>query len=83
MHTLTIQIKDHNGLKAIHDLEGQQLIQIVEEKQFDSPALPGEAISYKAFRTWINIAEDTPKIRLQEAKAKWEDKRKQLQKLTR
>ena len=82
MQTLTIQIKYHEGLKALHDLEGKHLIHIVEKNEFDSPALPGEAMSFKAFQNWIHTAEDTPKLTLREAKAKWANKIKQLQKLT-
>lgn len=82
MQTLTIQIKAHDGLKALHDLEGKHLIHIVKKNEFESPALPGEAMSFKAFQNWIHIAEDTPKLTLREAKVKSANKRKQLQKLT-
>jgi len=83
MQTLTIQITDDNGLKAIRALEGKHFIRIVEKNDFDSPPLPGAALSLKAFKTWIANAETTPTIDLKEAKAKWAAKRKQLQKLTR
>ena len=83
MQTLTIQITDNNGLKAIHALEDKNFIRIVENNNFDSPSLPGAALSLKAFKTWINNAEQTPTIDLKEAKATWAIKRKQLQKLTR
>ena len=83
MQTLTIQITNNNGLKAIHALENKHFIKIVENNDFDSPSLPGAALSVTAFRNWINDAENTPTIDLKEAKAKWVLKRKQLQKLTR
>lgn len=82
MQTLTIQITDDNGLKALHALEEKHFIRIVEKKEFDSPALPGEAMNLKAFQNWIRTSEDSPNITLREAKAKWANKRKQLQKLT-
>ncbi len=44
--------------------------------------LPGEAMSLKAFQNWIHASEDSTNITLREAKAKWANKRKQLQKLT-
>jgi hypothetical protein len=81
MQTRTIQITDNNGLKAIHALEDKHFIRIVENSDFDSPSLPGSALSIKAFKTWITNAENTPTIDLKEAKAKWATKRKQLQKL--
>jgi hypothetical protein len=80
MQTLTIQITDNNGLRAIHALEEKHFIRIVENADFESPALPGAALSLKAFKTWISDAENTPTIDLKEAKAKWANKRKQLQK---
>jgi hypothetical protein len=82
MQTLTIQITDNNGLKALHALEDKHFIRIVENSDFDSPSLPGTALSFKAFKTWISEAEETPTIDLKEAKAKWATKRKQLRKLT-
>ena len=54
----------------------------VEKKEFASPALPGEAMSLKAFQNWIHASEDSTNVTLREAKAKWANKRKQLQKLT-
>lgn len=79
MQTLTIQITDNSGLKAIHALEQKQFIRIVENTDFDSPALRGEAMSVKAFQSWIREAEDSPAISLKEAKARLAGRRKQLQ----
>ncbi len=83
MQTLTIQITDNNGLKAIHALEEKHVIRIVENNEFDSPALPGKAMSLKAFQNWITEAENSSTVSLKEAKAIWAGKRKQLQKITR
>jgi hypothetical protein len=82
MLTMTIQITDNNGLRAIHALEEKHFIRIVEKDDFDSPALPGGPLSIKTFKNWIGEAEQTPTIDLKKAKAKWANKRKQLQKLS-
>ncbi len=82
MQTLTVQITDNNGLKALHALEEKHFIRIVKNTDMDSPSLPGQAISLKSFRNWIGAAEDSPTIDLKDAKEKWANKRKQLLKLT-
>ncbi len=83
MQTLTVQITDNNALKALHALEERHFIRIVDDSEINSPSLPGKALSIKAFKLWINEAEDKPSVNLKEAKAKWAGKRKQLQKLIR
>ena len=47
-----------------------------------SPALPENPLTNKEFRNWIEKSESAPNIPLSEAKSKWANKRKQLQKLT-
>jgi hypothetical protein len=83
MQTLTIQITSDNGLKALHALEEKHYIKIVDDANLDSPALPGAQMSLKAFKDWIAKSEEAPTVSLQDAKSKWAEKRKQLQKLTR
>lgn len=83
MQTLTIQITDDNGLKALHALEDKHFIRIVEDSHINSPSLPGKTLSIAAFKSWIGEAEHAPAIDLKAAKAKWATKKKQLQKLTR
>jgi hypothetical protein len=83
MQTFTVQVKDDNGLKALHALEQKHFIRIVDETENDFPSLPGKALSIKAFKIWISEAENTPTVDLKEAKTKWTRKRKQLQKLSR
>jgi hypothetical protein len=80
VQTLTIQITDNTGLKALYALADKHVIRIVENSDFDSPSLAGPALPIKAFKAWIVDAENTPSIDLKEAKAKWATKRKQLQK---
>ncbi len=82
MQTLTAQITDDNGLKALLALEQKHFIQIMENTGTDSPALPGNSLGLSAFRNWINAADDSPTVTLQEAKIKWTHKRKQLLKVT-
>lgn len=81
MHTVTIEITDSSGLRALHRLEARQKIRIVEPENFTSPSLPGNPLSMEAFKTWIQESENTPCITLTAAKEKWAIKRKQLQKL--
>lgn len=82
MQTLTIQITNTSGLKAIHALEEKKAIRIVDDTEWDSPALPGEQMSLKAFKDWIARSEEAPTVSLKEAKSQWTNKKKQLQKLT-
>jgi hypothetical protein len=82
MQTFTVQVRGNSGLKALHALEEKQVIRIVENADFDSPALPGRVLGLKAFKNWIGTAEDSSTINLKEAKTKWMNKRKQLLKLT-
>jgi hypothetical protein len=67
----------------LHALEEKHHIRIVDDANLDSPALPGARMSLKAFKEWISKSEDAPTVSLIEAKSKWAEKRKQLQKLTR
>lgn len=83
MQTLTIQITSESGLKALHALEEKHHIKIIDDADLDSPSLPGPPLSLKAFKEWIAKSEETPTVSLKEAKSKWAEKRKQLQKLTR
>ena len=83
MQTLTIQITNNSGLKALHALEEKRYIKIVEDNDFDSPSLPGAPLGLKAFKNWIAQAENAPTISLQDAKSKWAAIRKELQKLAR
>lgn len=81
MQTLTVQITGNNALKALHALEEKRLIKIVDDNEFESPFLPGEELSIKAFRNWISKTEADPTFDINEAQQKWQQKRKQLQKL--
>lgn len=54
MEPLTLQIKHPDAIKVLQSLKENQLIEIVREADKDSPALPGEPLSLKAFQDWIN-----------------------------
>lgn len=82
MQTLTVQITNANGLKALHTLEEKSYIKIVDDVEIDSPSLPGKQLNLHAFKKWIAEAEATPSLNIKEAKLQWVSKRKQLQKLT-
>ncbi len=81
MHTITLQIRNDNALKTLQDLETRHLIKIIESSNVNSPALPGEEIEIKEFKNWIRSAEENSTASLIEAKEKWANQRKQLQKL--
>jgi hypothetical protein len=83
MQTLTVEITNNNALKALHSLEEKNFIRIVDDANLDSPSLQGAQLSLKAFKNWIADAENAGTIELKDAKTKWGNKRKQLQKLTR
>ncbi len=82
MRTLTVEVKNNNALRLLHDLELNKVIRIVNEPETSSYALPGDPVSINDFKKWIDAAEHSPIISLSDAKNKWEQKKKQLQKLT-
>ena len=83
MQTFTITINDNVALETLHKLEKKHLISIVAGEVIDTPALPGTPLSLYEFRKWVNNAEQTSTVSLEEAKTIWEGKRKQLQKIIR
>jgi hypothetical protein len=82
MQTVTVEISNKDGLKALENLADKHFIRIVSKTEMDTPALAGEPLSIAEFKNWISEAENTPHISLTEAKNKWAGKRKLLQKLT-
>jgi hypothetical protein len=78
MQTLTVQITNTNGLKALHHLEEKHFIRIVDDASLDSPSLPGGRLSLKAFKNWIAQAEQAPTVDLKEAKSKWAAQKRKL-----
>ena len=80
MQTLTIELTGCNSLKALQDLEQKDLIRIVNEPEINSYSLPGEPISDEDFKKWVKYAENSPTVSLTEAKLRWSDEKKKLQK---
>jgi len=83
MQTLTLEIKNTSALKTLQNLEEKHFIRIVDDVYLDSAALPGTRLSLKAFKNWISDSENASSIDLKEARSKWANKRKQLEKLIR
>lgn len=83
MRTLTIELTGSNSLKALQDLEQQDLIRFVKEPESNLYSLPGKPISDEDFIKWIEYTESTPTVSLTEAKQRWADQKKKLRKLIR
>jgi hypothetical protein len=83
MQTLMIELTGKDSLKALHNLEKRDLIRIVNEPNLNSYSLPGEPISDEDFRNWIEYAENAPTVNLNEAKQRWSDQKRKLQKVIR
>jgi predicted ATP-grasp superfamily ATP-dependent carboligase len=83
MQTLTIELTGNNSLKALKDLEHKRLIKILKEPDLNSYSLSGEPISNEDFRRWVDYAENSPTVKLTEAKLRWAEQKKKLQKLIR
>jgi hypothetical protein len=83
MQTLTIELTDNNSLKALQELEHKNLIRILREPEVNSYSLPGEPISEEDFQKWVEYAENSPTLSFSQAKQRWAEQKKKLQKLIR
>jgi len=83
MQTITIELTGNNSLKALQDLEHKHLIRILQEPDLSSYSLSGEPISNEDFRKWVEYAENSPTVSLNEARQRWTKQKKSLQKLIR
>ncbi len=86
MQTFTVEITDTAALQTLHELEANHLIKIIATKTpggTPSPALPGEPMDLQAFTIWMEQAENTDTVDLNEAKLQWAKKRKHLLQATR
>ena len=81
MLTLRVELINTDSLKALEELESQQIIRIVNEPDANSYALPGNPVSDEDFRKWIEQAENSPSISLTEAKRQWAKQKKKLENL--
>jgi len=80
MQTLTIEVKGNNALKALEDLEQKDLIRILKEPDLNLYSLPGDPVSEEDFKRWVEYAENSPTASLTEAKQRWANQKKKLQK---
>ncbi|MBW6499025.1 MAG: hypothetical protein K0B09_11595 [Bacteroidales bacterium] len=79
METLTIKVTDEKALKALREMEEKHLIEIIEHFVPDSLALPGSEINEEDIRKWADRAELAPSISLNEARLRWEIRKKKIQ----
>lgn len=83
MQTITIELTGNNSLKALKDLEHKRLIRILSDPDLNSYSLSGEPINNEDFRKWVEYSESSPTVSLTEARQKWSEQKKKLQKLIR
>ena len=81
MQRLTIELTGSKALRALKDLEHDQLIRIVREPDLNSYTFSGKPISNEDFKRWIEYAEESATVTLVEAKQRWSEQKKKLQKL--
>jgi hypothetical protein len=82
MQTVLIELKNNLAFEELHNLEEKNLIRIINE-DFSSYSLPGKPINEEEFRAWVEYAEDTPEMSLNEAEQRWEIRKKKLQRFIR
>ena len=78
MQTITLKITHNSAEKVLQTLEDKHLIKVIDRPLFDSPALPGKTLKLQAFKNWIAASETSSSISLNDAKALWQNKKKQL-----
>jgi hypothetical protein len=79
MDKVIIELTGDNSLKALKELENRKLIRILRNPKQASYALAGEPISEVDFKNWIEYAENTPTLSLNEAKKQWSSQKRKLQ----
>jgi len=83
MQTVIIELTNKNSLKALRELEDKQLIRIIENSGREIYSLPGEPISNEIFSRWIESAEKSNTLSVNEAKERWITQKRKLNKLSR
>jgi len=78
MQTLTVEITNDDALRVLQDLQEKHLINIITKPDLNSLVFPGMPLTTEEFRAFILQRESGSSMSLQEAKAKWAKKRKQL-----
>ena len=79
MQTLTIELTGKDSLKALQNLEQKDLIRIVKEPDPNLYSLSGEPMTDEDFKNWIEDAEKSPTLSLNEARQLWEMQKKKIQ----
>ena len=79
MDKVIIELTGDNSLKALKELENRKLIRILRNPKQASYALAGEPIGEVDFKNWIEYAENTPTLSLNEAKQQWSSQKRKLQ----
>lgn len=77
MQTILIELKNNKAIEELHNLEEKKLIRIINE-DYSSYALPGKPLNEKEFRAWVEHAENTTTVSLNEAKQLWEARKKKV-----
>ncbi len=83
MQTLTIEITGNEALATLKALEEKSLIRILSNPRLDLFALPGEPVSDKDFKQWVEYAEQSETVSLTEALQRWESQKRKIQRLIR
>lgn len=78
MQTILIELKNNKAFEELHNLEEKNFIRIVTD-DFSSYSLPGKPISEDEFRAWVESAENSSTMSLDEAKQRWDVRKKKLQ----
>ena len=81
MQTITIEITGNNALQALQKLEHDNQIRILKRSDINLAGVPGKSLSEEDFKKWVELAEDTDTISVNEAKQQWEVQNKKLRKV--
>lgn len=76
METLTINLKSKLAFQKIKEMEDMNLIHIADTS--NTYVLDGEPMDLDEFNDWIERAESSTKISIEEAKLRWEIKKKEI-----
>lgn len=83
MQTLTIEITGNEALATLKALEEKSQIRILPNPRLELYALPSEPVSKKDFKQWVEYAEQTKTVSLNEAIQRWESQKMKIERLIR
>lgn len=81
MQTILIELKNSKAFEALYNLEKENIIRILSDN-LASYCLPGKPLDEDEFKSWVEYAENTPTLSLNEAKKQWEKRKKKLLSIT-